>query len=83
MRSRIRSPLRDQGGISAAQTHSGRGFLALMRVLNCCAAVIQPMVRAICALSLIRDSDNEHMPPRWGLEEGLYRPAIDMSPLWG
>ena len=23
------------------------------------------------------------MSPRWGLEEGVYRPAINMSPRWG
>ena len=24
-----------------------------------------------------------HMSPRWGLDEGVYRSAINMSPLWG
>ena len=41
------------------------------------------IIRAICAIRLIRDSDNGYMSPLWGLEEGSYRPAIDMSPLWG
>ena len=24
-----------------------------------------------------------HMSPRWGLDEGVYRSAINMSPRWG
>ena len=39
--------------------------------------------REVGRLRLIRDSDKLHMSPLWGLEEGSYRPAIDMSPLWG
>ena len=35
--------------------------------------------RVIC---LISTSDKWHMSPRWGLEGGPYRPAINMSPLW-